>query len=85
MGNRHLGNNVRILLVNNSTVMEFKNYNHYAAIFGEDADMYVAASGHLGRKSRALAKHYAKGLGLEYLSAYTKEELDAAANHSLTP
>lgn len=85
LGNRHVGKNIRILLVNNGTGVEFKNYNHHAAIFGEDADLYVAASGHFGQQSRTLVKHYVEDLGFEYMSATSKEELEVAAERFLIP
>ena len=59
-GNRHVGNNVRILLINNGKGNEFRNYGHYCYILGEDADEYVAAARHYGNKSTVLVKHYAE-------------------------
>lgn len=85
LGNRHVGSNVRLLLVNNGTGIEFKNYNHHAAIFGDDADMFIAASGHFGKKSTALVKHYVEDLGFEYISASTKQECEAQFERFLTP
>lgn len=76
LGNRHLGNNLRVLLFNNGVGTEFKNYNHRLAEFGEEADEFMAARGHYGNKSPHLVKHYAIDLGFEYLSASTKEEFD---------
>lgn len=73
-GNRHVGKNVRILLVNNGKGTEFRNYNHPGAAFGKEADYYIAAGGHYGNKSRSLVKHYAEDLGYEYFSAENKEE-----------
>lgn len=73
-GNRHVGNNVRLLLINNGKGNEFRNYGHYCSILGEDADMYVAAAGHYGQKSPVLVKHYAEDLGYRYLHANSKEE-----------
>lgn len=73
-GNRHVGKNVRILLVNNGKGTEFRNYNHPGAAFGQEADYYIAAGGHYGNKSRSLVKHYAEDLGYEYFSAENKEE-----------
>lgn len=73
-GNRHVGNNVRILLVNNGKGNEFRNYGHYCSIFGEDGDRYIAAAGHYGNKSPQLIRHYAKDLGYHYYFAATKEE-----------
>lgn len=74
VGNRHVANNIRILLVNNGKGTEFRNYTHPGAAFGDDADEFIAAAGHYGNKSNALVKHYAEDLGYEYLSANNKEE-----------
>lgn len=74
LGNRHVKNNVRILLINNGKGTEFRNYNHKAASFGDDADLYIAGAGHFGNKSNDLVKHYVEDLGFLYLSAQTKEE-----------
>ena len=84
-GNRHVGKNVRILLVNNGKGTEFRNYNHPGAAFGDDADLYIAAGGHYGNKSRELVKHYAEDLGYEYMSANNKEEFLAVVDRFVTP
>lgn len=74
LGNRHVGNNLRILLVNNGRGTEFRNYSHPGSAFGDAADNYIAAGGHYGKLSPNLVKHYAEDLGFEYISASTKEE-----------
>lgn len=74
LGNRHIGNNIRLMLVNNGRGTEFRNYNHPAAKFGDDADMFMAAAGHYGNKNRNLVRHYAEDLGYEYLCASNKED-----------
>lgn len=74
IGNHHVGNNIRILVVNNGRGQEFRNYSHKASMFGEDADKYIAAAGHYGNKSKELLKHYAEDLGFLYISAQNKEE-----------
>lgn len=74
IGNRCVGSNLRILLINNGKGVEFKNYNHPAARFGDEADLFMAASGHYGDKSRSLVKNYAIDLGFDYLSASNKDE-----------
>lgn len=74
LGNRHLGNNLRILLVNNGKGTEFRLYWHPAAQFGDEADHYVAAGGHFGDKSPNVVKSYVEALGFEYISASNKEE-----------
>lgn len=74
IGNRHVGNNIRLMVVNNSRGTEFRNYWHPGAMFGEDADKFISAGGHYGNQSPELVKNYAENLGFEYLTAKTKEE-----------
>lgn len=74
LANRHVGKNVRILLINNGCGSEFRLYSHPASQFGEDANDFIAAAGHYGNQSRNLVKHYAQDLGYKYLSANNKEE-----------
>lgn len=76
LGNRHVGGNLRILLVNNAKGVEFRNFNHPASRFGASADRHVAAGGHYGAGSKSLVRHYAEDLGFEYLSASSKEEYE---------
>ena len=85
LGNRHIGNNVRILLINNGNGTEFKIPNHYATLFGEDVEAYISAAGHFGSKSTELVKHYAKDLGFMYLSAANKEEFEKQASIFVNP
>lgn len=85
LGNRHVGKNLRILLVNNGRGTEFRNYQHPASRFGDDADAYMAAAGHYGNKSAELIKHYAQDLGFEYLFASTKEEFIQSAARFAAP
>lgn len=73
LGNRHIGKNVRILLINNGIGGEFKLKPHKCTLFGEEADKYMAAKGHFGAKSPRLVKHIAEDLGFEYLTASDKE------------
>lgn len=78
LGNRHLGNNLRIILVNNGRGTEFRNYGHHTSHFGTDADDFIAAAGHFGNKSRSLAKGYAEALGFKYQAMERKDALDQA-------
>lgn len=73
LGNRHLGKNLRILLVNNASGTEFHLYSHPAYRFGAEAGRFIAADGHFGNASRELVKHYVTDLGMKYLSADSKE------------
>lgn len=85
LGNRHVGNNVRILLINNARGTEFRNYSHPGHAFGDAADPYIAAAGHYGNASPHLVRHYAQDLGYEYSSARTKEEYQNVVTRFLTP
>ena len=85
LGNRHVGRNVRILLVNNGIGAEFKLKPHKCTTFGDAADDYMAAGGHFGNKSPMLVKHYSEDLGFKYLSARTKEEYLAAVDEFVKP
>lgn len=85
IGNRHVGNNVRILLINNGKGNEFRNYMHPCYFLGEEAEDYVAAARHYGNKSEVLVKHYAEDLGYEYLTANSKETFISVVERFLTP
>ena len=85
LGNRHLGKNIRLMIINNGVGTEFKNYNHRAALWGDDANEYMAAAGHFGNKSKELIKNYAENLGCKYISASSKEEYLAVLDEWLNP
>ena len=78
LGNRHVGNNVRILLVNNGIGAEFKMKPHKCSVYGERANYFMAAEGHFGNKSKVLVRHYVEDLGFKYLTASNKEEYEQA-------
>lgn len=85
VGNRHVGRNIRLLLINNGKGNEFRNYSHPCSFLGEEADRFVAAAGHYGNKSSCLVKNYATDLGYEYLCASNKDEFKVAIDRFLTP
>lgn len=85
MGNRHVGKNLRVILVNNGRGTEFRLYDHHTAYFGEAVDEFVAAAGHFGNKSAVLVRNYAEALGFEYMSASNKQEIEAVAERFLSP
>lgn len=85
LGNRHIGNNVRILLINNAIGAEFKIGSHFCYTFKDDADKYMAAAGHYGAKSPVLVKHFSEDLGFQYLSATNKEEFLSALETFTNP
>lgn len=85
LGNRHVGNNVRILVVNNGKGMEFRLINHNGSMFGDETDKFIAAAGHHGNQSPKIIKHWAEDLGYEYLFADTKDDFLKVADRFLTP
>lgn len=75
LGNRHIGNNLRIILVNNGKGAEFRLYQHKAQMtVGDDSDSYIAAAGHFGNQSLVLVKDYAESLGFDYYAVHNKNE-----------
>lgn len=85
LGNHHIKNNVRIMLINNGKGNEFHNYVQNWAQFGEYVDFFGAAGGHFGCKSSNLVKHYAEDLGFEYITASNKDDFLAQMVHFMSP
>ena len=76
LGSRHIGKNLRILLINNGLGQEFKNPDNRASVsgLGEKTNPFISAEGHFGAKSDRLVRDYATDLGFKYLSAKNKKE-----------
>ncbi|MBM6810017.1 2-succinyl-5-enolpyruvyl-6-hydroxy-3-cyclohexene-1-carboxylate synthase [Faecalitalea cylindroides] len=85
IGNRHISNNVRLMIINNGKGQEFRNPLHHAARFGEGADQFMAAAGHFGNKSNFLIRHYSEDLGYEYLTASNKHEFQKSVERFTYP
>ena len=85
LGNRHVGSNVRILLVNNGLGTEFKTYKHHTSHFGVAADQFISAAGHFGQQSPDLVRNYSENLGFEYLTASNKEEFLSSYERFVQP
>lgn len=85
LGNRHVPNNLRIILVNNGRGIEFRNYRHPSSEFGDQADSFMAAAGHFGNQSSNLVKNYVTNLGFTYYSAKNKEEFNEIEKPLLSP
>lgn len=76
LGNRYFPPNIRLIVINNGRGQEFKNLSSAASRFGAETDPYIAAAGHFGNCSRTLIKDYVCDLGLEYLTADSKESFN---------
>lgn len=78
IGNRHIGKNLRILVVNNGIGVEFANPGSIGTTVGYNVRDYIAAGEHFANKSHNLLRHMAGDLGFKYLSASSKEEFAVA-------
>ena len=87
IGNRHIGANVRLMIVNNGCGAEFHIHPNMAANMrmGDRTYEFTSAGGHFGQKSKALIRHYAEDLGFIYMSASTKEEYLKKMGDFITP
>lgn len=85
LGNRHLGKNIRILLVNNGKGCEFTHHMNMGSMLGHEAYPYICAEGHYGKQSPKLVRHYAEDLGFIYLTASGKEEYEKVLPDFLNP
>jgi 2-succinyl-5-enolpyruvyl-6-hydroxy-3-cyclohexene-1-carboxylate synthase len=74
IGNRHLGSNVRILLVNNNLGAEFHLFKQLNSIYVNEIEKNISAGGHYPNKSHQLVQHFVEDLGFEYISASNKQE-----------
>lgn len=87
LGNRHLGPNFRLMIINNGRGQEFRNKDNFASRsgFGNQTDLYIAAAGHFGNQSKDLVQHFATNLGFEYMSASDKMTYKEKITRFLTP
>lgn len=85
LGNRHVGKNIRLCVINNALGQQFRNPGYAGQIIGDMVNDYVAAAGHFGNKSPTLIKHYAEDLGFEYLCASNKNEFSNVVKCFLSP
>jgi len=87
LGNRHIGNNVRIMLINNNCGTEFNLYPSRAMnIYNNSHDKineFIGAGNHNSAKSIDIVKHYAEDIGFEYMRASNKNEFHTFINHFL--
>ena len=84
LGNRHIGKNLRIILINNGCGTEFKNYSHMSHVLGvENIAPFIAAEGHYKCSEGTVAEAYAKALGFKYLCAISKTDFSSAIQEML--
>lgn len=70
LGNKHIRNNARIVLVNNGGGGEFQLYSNAASGFGESSNRHIAAAGHFGS-----AQAWVESMGWSYIPVRCKADL----------
>ena len=81
LGNRHVSNNVRILLVNNGLGVEFRINTWLDRELGKDKiEPFISARGHNGS-----ARGWADSCGFHYMSASNKKEYLSKINEFCHP
>ena len=76
LGNRHIKNNFRILLINNNKGYTMRTNPYLEKSWGEKSDPLITAAGHYKNG----AKDWAKSCGFEYFSANSKEKFELQIN-----
>ena len=83
IGNRHIGKNLRILVVNNGMGVEFANPGSIGNRIGSGVKEYIAASSHFGSQSQNLLRNMASALGFKYLTASNEDEFKSVKDSFL--
>jgi 2-succinyl-5-enolpyruvyl-6-hydroxy-3-cyclohexene-1-carboxylate synthase len=80
LGIRHIGNNVRILMVNNDGGVEFRLDSRLETKWADATNEFISAGGHNGTM-----KGWAESRGFHYISANTKQDFDKKIKNFCTP
>lgn len=81
LGNKHISNNIRFMIINNGTGMEMELYSSGVKISNSDYGYFCSGKGHFGARSRNVVKHFVEDLGFEYIAADTKETFLGAVEY----
>lgn len=80
LGIRNIGNNVRIMLVNNNGGVEFRLNSEVERQLGDATNEFIAASGHNGSMQA-----WAESMGFVYIAARTKDEFTNSIDKFCSP
>lgn len=78
LGSRHIGANLRVMVVNNDGGNIFRHQGHPSQrwLGREEADRYICAAGHFGGQSPTFVRDFAENLGFRYLTASDRESFE---------
>ncbi|MCD7824185.1 MAG: hypothetical protein LUG86_09280 [Oscillospiraceae bacterium] len=86
LGNRHVGNNYRVLIINNNGGNIFKQGNALdRRLGGYNCNAFIAAGGHYKGKESGVIRNYVQSLGFEYISADSKESFEEQYKRFVSP
>lgn len=71
LGIRHIGSNLRIILINNNGGVEFRLNSKLETQWADETDEFISAGGHNGSM-----RAWAESRGFIYMSASSKEEIE---------
>jgi 2-succinyl-5-enolpyruvyl-6-hydroxy-3-cyclohexene-1-carboxylate synthase len=80
LGNRHIQNNIRLMLVNNERGIRFRVTSVIEERFGDETDELISAGGHNGS-----AEGWARSMGFEYLTAKNKKDFSRQIDNFCSP
>lgn len=80
LGIRHIGKNIRILVVNNDGGVEFRLNTRLETQWADETNEFISASGHNGS-----LRGWAESMGFTYLSADDKQEFDSKIEEFTSP
>ena len=78
LGSRHIGPNLRVLVVHNDGGNIFRHRGHPSQrwLGREEADEFICAAGHFGGQSPSFVRDFAENLGFRFLTASDRESFE---------
>ncbi len=87
LGNRHVGPNLRLMIVHNDGGNIFRHHGHPSQrwLGREEADEYICAGGHFGGQSPSFVRDFAENLGFRFLTASDQESFEKCLPDFISP
>ncbi len=87
LGNRHVGPNLRLMIVHNDGGNIFRHHGHPSQrwLGREEADEYICSGGHFGGPSPSFVRDFAENLGFRFLTASDQESFEKCLPDFVSP